>query len=161
MSVDVPRTLMTGSVTLHIDAPPEKVWALVSDPTRIGEFSPETLGGRWVEGATGPAPGAKFQGHVKRNGRGPMYWATATIVEYEPGRVFGFQVGLPGITGGNTWRYELSPAGAGTHVTESFEVTGGAFVGVYAKVFGTARTRTNVRGMRATLERMKAAAEAA
>ena len=32
-----------GEVSLHMDAPPEQVWALVSDVTRIGEFSPETV----------------------------------------------------------------------------------------------------------------------
>ena len=37
-----------GEVSLHIDAAPEKVWALVSDVTRIGEFSPETFEARWT-----------------------------------------------------------------------------------------------------------------
>ena len=37
-----------GEVSVHMVAPPEEVWALVSDVTRIGEFSPETFeaGGR-------------------------------------------------------------------------------------------------------------------
>ena len=34
---------LSGEVSLHMDAPPEEVWALVSDVTRIGEFSPETF----------------------------------------------------------------------------------------------------------------------
>lgn len=31
---------MQGSVTVHMAALPERVWALVSDATRIGEYSP-------------------------------------------------------------------------------------------------------------------------
>ena len=55
-----------GEVSLHMDAPPEKVWDLVSDVTRIGEFSPETFEARWTRGSTGPEVGASFKGHVKR-----------------------------------------------------------------------------------------------
>src|SRR5215472_292309 len=43
---------MNGSVTLHIDAPPDKVWQLVSDVTRIGRYSPETFEAEWLDGAT-------------------------------------------------------------------------------------------------------------
>ena len=41
---------MTGEVTIEMAAPPEEVWALVSDVTRIGEFSPETFEARWTRG---------------------------------------------------------------------------------------------------------------
>ena len=34
---------MHDSVTVHMDASPADVWALVADVTRIGEFSPETF----------------------------------------------------------------------------------------------------------------------
>jgi len=56
------------SVTIHIQAPAEQIWALVSDVTRIGSFSPETFEAEWLDGATGPRVGARFRGHVKRNG---------------------------------------------------------------------------------------------
>jgi uncharacterized protein YndB with AHSA1/START domain len=71
---------MKGSVTVHFAAPPARVWDLVSDITRIGEFSPETFEARWLAGpqagAAGPQAGARFRGHVRRNGRGPVYWTT-------------------------------------------------------------------------------------
>ena len=60
-----------------MDAPPEEVWALVSDVTRIGEFSPETFEAQVDPGSTGPEVGATFTGHVKRNGVGPTYWSPA------------------------------------------------------------------------------------
>ena len=53
---------MHDSVTVHMAAPPERVWDLVSDVTRIGSYSPETFEAEWVDGATGrrwgPASGA-------------------------------------------------------------------------------------------------------
>ena len=70
---------LTREVSVHVDATPEEVWALVSDVTRIGEFSPETFEARWRHGSTGPEVGAKFKGHVKRNGVGPTYWSPCQV----------------------------------------------------------------------------------
>ena len=50
-----------GRATVHIDAPPEKVYAMVSDVTRMGEWSPETHTCRWIDGATGPAVAATWK----------------------------------------------------------------------------------------------------
>jgi hypothetical protein len=35
---------MRGSVTVQMAAPADRIWDLVADVTRIGEFSPETSG---------------------------------------------------------------------------------------------------------------------
>ncbi len=149
---------MRGSVTVHIKAPADRVWDLVSDVTRIGEFSPETFEAVWIDGATGPEVGARFRGHVKRNAKGPIYWTTCTVTACEPGREFAFGVG----TGGkalNTWRYALEPAGDGTDVTESFALTATPLLRLYWALLGWTRGKTNLSGMRTTLERMKAVAE--
>jgi len=149
---------MHDEVTVHMAATPDEVWDLVSDVTRIGEFSPETFEGEWLDGATGPAVGARFRGHVKRNGRGPVYWTTCRVVAAEPGREFGFEV----LTGGkalNTWRYVLRPAGDGTDVTESFRLAPTLSLRLYWALLGWARGRTNRNGMRTTLERIKAVVE--
>jgi len=53
---------MRGSATIRISAPPPDVWNLVSDVTQIGRFSAETIAAEWLDGATGPRPGAKFRG---------------------------------------------------------------------------------------------------
>lgn len=140
-------------------APPDRVWDLVSDVTRIGEFSPETFEAQWVDGATGPRAGARFRGHVRRNGRGPVYWTTCTVIACEPGREFAFGVGAPGRPL-NTWRYVLQPAPGGTDVTESFELTPLPLLRLYWALLGWARGRTNISDMRTTLERMKALVEA-
>jgi hypothetical protein len=140
-------------------APPERVWELVSDVTRIVEFSPETFEAEWLDGATGPEVGARFRGHVKRNGKGPIYWTACTVTACEPGREFAFGVGSPGKPM-NTWRYELRPAGIGTEVTESFQLSDMPALRLYWALLGWTRGRTNVNGMRTTLERIKAVAEA-
>jgi uncharacterized protein YndB with AHSA1/START domain len=146
------------SVTVHIEASPEQVWDLVSDVTKIGRYSPETFEAEWLDGATGPAVGARFRGHVKRNGKGPTYWAACTVTACEPGRVFEFGVGAPG-KALNTWRYELRPAGDGTDVTESFALKKTVPLRIYWALLGWARGRTNRNGMQQTLERMKAELE--
>jgi uncharacterized protein YndB with AHSA1/START domain len=143
------------AVTVHMSAPPTAIWAVVTDVTGIGRFSPETFEAEWIDGATGPAVGARFRGHVKRNGRGPVYWTTCEVVACEPDREFV-------ITGGrqvNTWRYRLEPAGDGTDVTESFELADTAPLRLYWRLLGWARGRTNREGMRTTLERVKAEVE--
>jgi hypothetical protein len=149
---------MHGSVTVHIAAPPPVVWDLVSDVTRIGEFSPETFEAEWLDGATGPEVGARFRGHVKRNGIGPIYWTNCEVVHCEPEHDFGFVVYALG-SRTNTWRYQLAAADGGTDVTESFQLTPLPLLRLYWTVLGKLRGRTNERGMRQTLERIKAIAE--
>jgi hypothetical protein len=150
---------MTDSVTVQMAASPEAVWDLVSDVTRIGELSPETIDARWTRGSTGPEPGAWFKGQVRRNGVGPTYWTLCKVVAAEPGREFGFTV-MAGDRPVNTWRYRIEPSGDGVSVTESFELAGHPALRVYWALLGWARGRTNRRGMRTTLERIKAVVEA-
>lgn len=150
---------MNGSVTVDMAADPMTVWALVSDVTRIGEFSPETFEAEWLDGATGPAVGARFRGHVKRNGIGPIYWTTCKVIECEPGKSFGFTV-VQSDKPVNTWRYHLTPRDGGTDVTESFELAPAAVLKIYWAVAGWRRGRRNADGMRRTLNAIKAVAEA-
>jgi len=150
---------MKGSVTVHMAAAPEEVWALLSDVTQIGRFSPETFEAEWLDGAAGPAVGARFRGHVKRNERGPVYWTVCEVTVCEPGRSFGFDVKTGGRTV-NSWRYDLEPAGDGTEVTESFALAPNAATRLYWLLAGRWRGKTNEHGMRTTLERVRAAVEA-
>ena len=154
---------MRDSVTVHVDAPPEVVWGLVSDVTNTGKFSPETFEAEWIDGASGPAVGARFRGHVRRTGvlsrLGVSYWTKCTVVTSEPGREFTFVVGTPQ-RAANTWSYRFEPDGAdGTNVTESFELADNAAMHTYWKIAGKGRGKVNADGMRQTLERVKAVAE--
>ena len=145
-------------MTVHMNAPAKQIWDLVSDVTRIGSYSPETFEAEWLDGANGPAVGAKFRGHVKRNGKGPIYWTTCTVRECEPDEVFSFGVG-PSDKPLNIWSYRLEPAGDGTDVTESFKLADKALLRLYWALLGWARGKTNREGMRTTLERIKAEVE--
>ena len=149
---------MRGAVTAHMAAPGDRVWALLSDVSSIGRDSPETFEAEWLDGATGPTVGARFRGHVKRNGKGPTYWTTCTVTDCVPGRTFAFVVG-PEQRPLNTWRYDLVQRGEGTDVTESFELGSTPLVHSYGALLGWAGGRTNRNGMRTTLERIKAEVE--
>ena len=144
---------------MRIEASPQALYDLVSDPANMGRLSPECTGGHWLDGATGPAVGARFKG---TNKRGFARWSTTnTVVEAEPDRAFAFETKQSG----TRWRYQLTPDGDGTLVTESrAECAPRSFV---AKAFatlalgGVASHEDEVRdGMRATLERLRAVAEA-
>ena len=132
----------------------------MSDVTNTGRFSAETLEGEWIDGSTGPEVGARFRGHVKRNGRGPMYWTKCTVVASRAGQgvhVRRRHAGEPPHDLGLPLR---APAGDGTDVTEFYDLGENLPLKLYWALFGKARGRTNARNMQATLERIKAAAEA-
>ena len=111
----MPEQSATG--TARIAASPEELYALVSDIERMGEWSPENVGGRWFGGATGPAVGARFHGS---NRRGWRRWSTTcTVVAAEPGRTFAFDVVFAGIPI-SRWTYEFRPDGDASVVTETW-----------------------------------------
>lgn len=150
---------MQASVTVAMAAPAEQVWDLVADIRNTGKFSPETFEAEWLHGATGPALGATFRGHVKRNEIGPVYWTTCRVTACEPGHEFGFEVLLGGKPV-NNWHYLLEPAAdGGTDVTESFRMNEGLTTTLFGMFGGQLRKRRNIRDMRKTLERIKAVVE--
>ena len=76
----------TVEVQTWIDAPPERVWTLVADIELMPRLSDELQSVEWLDGATGPAVGARFVGHSKHEAFGE--WATTShVVECEPPRV--------------------------------------------------------------------------
>jgi hypothetical protein len=147
-----------ASVTVSMAAPAQQIWDLVADVRNTGKFSPEVMEAEWLDGATGPALGAKFRGHVKRNEIGPVYWTTCRVTACEPGSEFGFAV-LLGERSVNNWHYRFAPADGGTDVTESFRMTEGLFTTLFGLVGGQLRVRRNIRDMRKTLERIKVVVE--
>jgi hypothetical protein len=151
---------MKGSVSVHVNAPPWQVWSLVSDVLNTGRFSPETFEAQWLDGASEPAVGTRFRGHVRRNGsRWLVYWTNCTITKCDPGTAFAFEVKGPARQSTITWSYRFEPSGDGTTVTESFELGKSMGLRLYAIFAGKSRSRTNVINMRETLNRIKVAAE--
>ncbi len=146
----------TGAATITIARPPTEVWATIADITRMGEWSPECTGGRWLAPATGPELGARFEGDnvATLAGRTLKQWTTtSSVTACDPGVVFAFLV-----EDTTTWTYSLRPEGDGTHVTETFEYVPSGFQGfVYDTVLR--RPKAMTKGMQRTLERIKAVLE--
>jgi uncharacterized protein YndB with AHSA1/START domain len=145
-----------GRATIQIQAPPDKVYAMITDVTRMGEWSPECVKAEWVGDATGPAVGAQFKGHNKLNWL--IRWSTTPTVKVaDPGREFSFETGKPGKED-TRWTYRFAPKDAGTELTESFEALR---YSAFFKIVDPPRRRTRQlqQGIEATLERIKQAAE--
>jgi uncharacterized protein YndB with AHSA1/START domain len=143
------------SASRDIAAPPEAVWALVSDITRMGEWSPESTGGTWLKGASGPAVGAKFKGTNEAGGK--KWSTTCEITECVPGERFTFEVkGGPFKVA--TWSYDFAPSAAGTLVTESWtDQRHPILATIFGKVTGVtdraAHNRTNIEQTLDALDR--------
>jgi ligand-binding SRPBCC domain-containing protein len=97
---------------IYIEAPPERVWALVSDIALMPRLSAELQAVTWMDEVTGPAVGRRFLG---RNANAALgQWETvSTVVECDAPRRFAWAVGDPGYPA-TTWRFTLRPDGAGT-----------------------------------------------
>lgn len=146
------------SASVRISAPPEAIYAIVTDIAGMGRLSPECTGGKWLDGASGPAVGVRFKG---TNKRGMARWSTTnTIVTAEPGRAFAFETKDSGIR----WSYTMEPDGEGTVVTESRTefAERPTLARVFSKLFlgGVEEHDDEMRqGLVHTLERLKQVAE--
>jgi hypothetical protein len=155
------QELTHDSVSLHMRAHPDTIYAMVADVTRTPEFSPEIVECTWLDGATGPAVGARFKGRNKMPNR-PTFSNKPVVTVVDPGRTFAFERTEP-FGGTVEWRYELVPDGDGTLVTESYTVTkpvsrfGWFIIGT---LFARRDRQTDLRtGMEQTLQRLSQVAE--
>ena len=144
-------------VTQTIKADPNRIYELVSDLPRMGEWSPENTGGKWLGGASGAAVGARFRG---TNRAGIAVWATnVTVTAAEPGRRFAFDVDLMGAPL-STWEYELDGSGDACTVTERWTDRRPRWMRPTSVLTGVLnRGNHNREGMEQTLQRLKASAE--
>jgi uncharacterized protein YndB with AHSA1/START domain len=144
------------SVTRDIAAPPERLYAMVADLRRMGEWSPENEGGDWLDDGAVAHPGARFRGR-NRNGR-KSWKSLVTIVDAEPSRLFSFRVTI-GPVKISDWSYTFDTVPSGCRVTESWlDLRPGWFRPIAAFATGVDdRTTHNRQGMEQTLERLGAA----
>jgi carbon monoxide dehydrogenase subunit G len=153
----MPTDSQVISRTTDIDAPAERVWALVSDLPRMGDYSPEASGGRWVGGG-GPSVGAVFRG---RNAKGLRRWSTrCTVVRCVPGEEFAFEVSAVGMVAAE-WSYDLESTGYGCRVTETWTDRRGALLTQLGKVVTGVSDRSafTAQSIEQTLARVKDRAE--
>lgn len=149
-------------VTERIAAPADHLYGLVSDLPRMGRFSPENKGGRWLGRPKGPRVGARFLG---LNRRGAVVWTTISrVVTADPGCEFAFDVKASGARWG--YRFDSDGDSGETVVTETRTALGprpwSARLFAGGLLGGVPDHDEEMRaGMAATLRRLKELAERA
>ena len=109
---------MHREVSIEISASPEAIYDLVSDLPRMGEWSPENVGGEWQDGGSGQV-GDRYVGH---NQAGERSWSVPVMVTVaDRGHCFEF-VTRPDEGPCVRWTYRLEPTTGGTRVTEVWDV---------------------------------------
>src|SRR5262245_5113433 len=130
-----------------IPAPPEAIFALISDPRRHHEFDGSGSVRDAKDWPDHLELGATFGMSMKV---GVPYSSKNVVVEYEPNRLLAWQTFIGRFGGGRSWRYELEPVEGGTRVRESWDISKEKI-----KIFVTpARGRTR-KAMTSTLERIE------
>ena len=106
---------------ITVSAPAERVWEVISDVTRVGEWSGECLGCEWIGTASEPVAGARFNGV---NRRGWVRWSTKNEIDVaQAPAMLEWHTLSPALYKDSTsWRLSLSPTETGTQVTLSFRV---------------------------------------
>jgi uncharacterized protein YndB with AHSA1/START domain len=141
---------------IEIEAPPERVWTVVSDLARMGKWSPEC---RKVIVLGTPREGTHLVGFNRR--RWVLWPTNSRIVRYEPGRAIAWKV----FSNRSTWTYELEPIEGGTRLIERRDMPPqgvAPVMGLLAKVFlgGVESHDAELHeGMHATLDRIKSEVE--
>jgi hypothetical protein len=149
-------TATTGEARVEIDAAPLTVYHLISDITRMGDWSPECYRCEWLDGATTAVTGARFRGH---NRLGQIRWHTDAIVTVaNPGQEFAFTTLHKNGREETLWRYELGEGGGGTAVTESYRFLW-CPIGNRIAELPIPRDKQLRRGIQETLNRIKTTAE--
>lgn len=151
-------TAQHGTDSIEIAAPPELVYDLIADITRMGEWSPECYRCKWLDGATTAEAGARFRGY---NRIGLMRWQRSAVIDRaERGREFSFTT-IDDRAGRQEthWRYTMEPTSAGTLLTESFQFEWCSLRNRATELF-IPRGGQVKRGIHETLQRIKRTAEA-
>ncbi|MGH3172897.1 MAG: SRPBCC family protein [Streptosporangiaceae bacterium] len=152
---------------VFIEAPPERVWDMVSDIFVMTGLSSELQEVAWLDGATGPAAGHRFTGRNTHPEVGE--WETvSTVTECDEPHRFAWAVGDPSRPSA-TWRFTLRPDGAGTRLEQWMQMgPGRSFLNVAidampdreAKIVFV-RLREHEAGMKHNLAEIKDRAERA
>lgn len=153
---DIDPAETTGSATVRVEAPPEQVFAHLTDLSRLPELSPENVRCEFLDDATELAVGVRFRGHNKA---GDYEWhADCVVTVFEPPRLFAYEV-PPGFEHATTWSYEVEADGSGSRVTERFDAPMLAMPEVYpGRIEGR---RDNLeKGCQVTMQNLKSTIEA-
>src|SRR4051812_46413382 len=112
------------SDSIVVSAAPDQLYAMVSDVTRTGEWSPICKECWWDEG-DGPRVGATFTG---RNVTPERTWETRSqVVAADPGREFAWEVN----GGWVRWGFTMDPVDGATRLTEHWSFNEAGLAGFH------------------------------
>lgn len=113
------------SVEVLIDAPVDKVWALISDPTLPERFSSELQKAEWGEHPSGePGIGSTILGHNSNPYRGD-WTSTSWVSQWAPNEVFMWAVkDLEDPAA--TWGFQLEERGDQTLLRQRYHIGPGS-----------------------------------
>jgi hypothetical protein len=141
------------SATTTIEASPEVVFAIVADPRQHPRIDGSGSVQSIIKGPERLSRGDTFGVSMKLFGL--PYTIRNKVVEFDEGRLIAWRHFGP-----HRWRYELEPTDdGGTMVTETWDATRHSALW-FAGLRATGFPERNRRGIAATLERLKDAAEA-
>ncbi|HEU5150314.1 MAG TPA: SRPBCC family protein [Iamia sp.] len=110
------RDCPTVEATARIATDPATAWAAVTDITLPLRRSPELEAVTWLDGATAPVPGARFEGR-NRNEHLGEWTTTCTVVEVDAPRRWTWEVSAGG-EAWSTWGFEVDPVRDGVVVRQ-------------------------------------------
>jgi hypothetical protein len=159
--IDCPAT----EASVMVAASPQALWALVTDIQLPARFSSEFRGAQWLDGATGPALGARFRGRNYHPSIGE-WETTSTICEYQLERRFGWSVGSLEQPSAR-WRFILESQAGQTRLTQWMQM-GPARSGINLAIDAMPEKESRIlrrrlaehqANMQATIDGIKAIAE--
>ena len=156
---------------IEVQCTPTAAWNLISDVTRIGEFSPECVDAWWVPGRPAGSVGGRFEGRNRRVDAEEVYeWVRpCDVAVWQPEREFSWRVGdrYDG-TPSSRWSFSIGTGLWGVTLRQEFWHEADGLSGLRhmaeaapAEAAGIVSDRIAALedGMRVTLQRMKTVLE--
>lgn len=136
------RVQLQNAVSVTVPAGVDEVWTVVTDPTRVGEWSHECVGAAWLDGYDRAVAGARFRG---RNVAGITRWGRICEIEsVAPYTICWRTVPTTAYPDSSRWSISLERVEGGTRISQEFRVLKAPRVlgRVYALMLPNHRDRT-------------------
>ncbi len=96
------------------------VWRIVTDLNTPALTSTEFRGAHWIDGADGPAVGARFVGRNEHSAIG-AWESTAQVVAADENSEFAYVIGAADHPG-SRWTYRIEPADVGVRLSQRVQI---------------------------------------
>ena len=145
---------MKVSMSVDIDAPPERVWPYLVEPEKTKSWY--TMLEKFEYTSDGPGPGPTF--YWEEDVRGKIYWNHFRTTEWVAGRVFAYEMTSSSFFKSYTERWEIEPTPTGC----LFSFNGDLVFphGPWGKVMGFFGERMGKKSNQQVLQNLKRLAEA-